>query len=163
RHGCIFAPRCPIAEQQCRDAMPPPFSTGPDRTSRCYLHEQAGSLPRATPADVTLPGPATTAEPVVTMRDLSKTFTSRAGSVAALRAVILDIGLGETLGLVGESGSGKTTLARLLLGLITRDDGSPITLAGKPLGPDALKRPRQQLQSLQIVFQNPDSALNRRH
>ena len=42
---------------------------------------------------------------------------------------------GETLGLVGESGSGKTTLARVLLGLTAPDQGSVVTLEGKPLSP----------------------------
>jgi len=97
------------------------------------------------------------------MRNLSKTFTSRAGQVLALTGVNMDIRLGETLGLVGESGSGKTTLARLLLGLTSPDEGSAINLDGEPLGPDLAHRGREQLKALQIVFQNPDSALNRRH
>jgi peptide/nickel transport system ATP-binding protein len=94
---------------------------------------------------------------------LSKTFTSRGQAVHALAAVNLDIERGETLGLVGESGSGKTTLARLLLGLTPPDAGSAIEMDGEPLGGDLRKRGRTQLKALQIVFQNPDSALNRRH
>jgi len=70
---------------------------------------------------------------------------------------------GETLGLVGESGSGKTTLARALLDLVTPDEGSLVELDEQPLKADARQRPRAQLKALQIVFQNPDSALNRRH
>ena len=64
---------------------------------------------------------------------------------------------------MGESGSGKTTLARALLGLIPPDQGSVIDLDGQPLQADARRRTRDQLKALQIVFQNPDSALNRRH
>ena len=94
------------------------------------------------------------------MEGLSKTFE---GNVRALAGVDLAIERGETLGLVGESGSGKTTLARVLLGLIPPDAGSTVTLHGKPLSPDARRRPREILRALQIVFQNPDSALNRRH
>ena len=75
----------------------------------------------------------------------------------------LSIRQGETLGLVGESGSGKTTLARVLLGLTAPDQGSVVTLHGNQLSPDARRRPREILRALQIVFQNPDSALNRRH
>ena len=161
--GCIFAPRCPIAEQRCREAPPPAFDTGPGRTSRCYLHEATPDLPRNTPVDVQLSAPPQDAVPVITVRNLAKTFNSRGQRVPALTGVNLDIERGETLGIVGESGSGKTTLARLLLGLITPDAGSGIELDGEPLSPDLDGRSKAQLKALQIVFQNPDSALNRRH
>jgi peptide/nickel transport system ATP-binding protein len=161
--GCIFAPRCPIAEQRCRDSAPPPFSVGPNRTSRCYLHDQAPELPRNTPADVQLPSPAGPDEPVVVLRGVSKTFAARGENLRALVGVDLSLQRGETLGLVGESGSGKTTLARVLLGLTAPDEGSVVELEGRALGRDARRRPRDQLKALQIVFQNPDSALNRRH
>ena len=161
--GCIFAPRCPIAEQRCRETPPPKFDTGPGRTSRCYLHEATADLPRNTPVDVQLSSPPKDAQPVITVRDLAKTFVSRGQVVPALTGVNLDIERGETLGIVGESGSGKTTLARLLLGLITPDAGSAIELDGQPLSAELQRRSKSQLKALQIVFQNPDSALNRRH
>ena len=100
---------------------------------------------------------------IVTVRGLSKTFDSRGEAVKALVGVDLSLERGETLGLVGESGSGKTTLARALLGLITPDQGSVVELDDRPLAGEARRRPREQLKALQIVFQNPDSALNRRH
>jgi peptide/nickel transport system ATP-binding protein len=161
--GCIFAPRCPIAEDRCREVAPPAFPVGPGRTSRCYLHEAAAELPRSTPADLELPIERPDSRPIVALEGVSKTFGSRADAVKALVAVSLSLEAGETLGLVGESGSGKTTLARALLGLIEPDHGSMITLDGEALRADARRRPRDQLKALQIVFQNPDSALNRRH
>jgi peptide/nickel transport system ATP-binding protein len=161
--GCIFAPRCPIAENQCRAQAPPAFGTGPGRTSRCYLHDQTPGLPRNTPADVELRIERDAGRPVIRMERLAKTFASRGEAVKALVGVDLTLELGETLGLVGESGSGKTTLARALLGLIPPDPGSVIDLDGQPLRPEARQRSREQLKALQIVFQNPDSALNRRH
>jgi peptide/nickel transport system ATP-binding protein len=161
--GCIFAPRCPIAEDQCRAAPPPPFPVGDGRTSRCYLHEQTEDLPRNTPVNLDIPPVRDAGRPVVRLERLSKTFGSRDEAVKALVGVDLSLELGETLGLVGESGSGKTTLARALLGLIPPDEGSVIDLDGEPVAPDARRRTREQLKALQIVFQNPDSALNRRH
>jgi peptide/nickel transport system ATP-binding protein len=164
--GCIFAPRCALVQDKCRTAEPPFFAVSDVRTSRCYFHEQAPDLPRATPASI----PASSANgaddtdgaggPLVVVEGLSKTF---AGNVRALTGVDLSIQRGETLGLVGESGSGKTTLARVLLGLTAPDQGSVVTLNGTPLNPEARRRPRSILRELQIVFQNPDSALNRRH
>jgi peptide/nickel transport system ATP-binding protein len=161
--GCIFAARCALAEERCRTESPPPYPITAERTSRCHFHERAGSLPRATPEDVRLPAPDDAAAPVITLRGVAKTFTVRNDKVRALDGVDLDLYLGETLGLVGESGSGKTTLARVLLGLTSPDAGSTIELEGRRLAPLAAKRGRDELRGMQIVFQNPDSALNRRH
>jgi peptide/nickel transport system ATP-binding protein len=161
--GCIFAPRCPIAEERCRAAPPPSFEAGEGRTSRCYLHELTADLPRNTPADLELPSERDDGQPVIVLDQLSKTFRAGGDALRALAGVSLTLAAGETLGLVGESGSGKTTLARALLGLTAPDPGSVVELDGQPLNADATRRPRDQLKALQIVFQNPDSALNRRH
>jgi peptide/nickel transport system ATP-binding protein len=161
--GCIFAPRCPIAEDQCRTAAPPAFAISATRSSRCYLHEQATDLPRNTPVDIELVSHRDAAVPVVRLQNLSKTFGSGGETFKALTGVNISLERGETLGLVGESGSGKTTLARTLLGLIAPDEGSIVELDERPLAGDARRRPREELKALQIVFQNPDSALNRRH
>jgi peptide/nickel transport system ATP-binding protein len=161
--GCVFAPRCALAQDKCRSSMPELFTIDDLRASRCYFHEDAPSLPRATEAAApTAAGAAGAANPapLIAIEGLSKTFP---GGVRALSDVDLTIMRGETLGLVGESGSGKTTLARVLLGLTPADPGSAITLEGETLSPDVRRRPRTTLRALRIVFQNPDSALNRRH
>src|SRR4029078_384337 len=67
------------------------------------------------------------------------------------------------LGLVGESGSGKTTLAWSILGLVRPDAGSRILLDGEPAASALSTRNQAQVKSIQIVFQNPDAALNRSH
>ncbi len=158
--GCVFAPRCALVQDRCRSESPPFFDVGDLRTARCFYHEQAPELPRATPSSVPALATDGIGGPLVEVEGLSKTF---AGGVQALAGVDLAVHRGETLGLVGESGSGKTTLARVLLGLTAPDQGSVVTLEGKPLNADARRRPREILRALQIVFQNPDSALNRRH
>jgi peptide/nickel transport system ATP-binding protein len=168
--GCVFASRCPLVIDKCRASAPPPFPVEPGRMSRCYRWEEAEndlSEDAAAGTDVppvSVPDEAAAdkadAPPLITLRQVSKTFP---GGVHALSGVDLDVPAGQTLGIVGESGSGKTTLARVLLGLIPPDSGATVTLDGAPLAPDARRRPREQLRALQIVFQNPDSALNRRH
>ncbi|AFY60772.1 ABC transporter ATP-binding protein [Synechococcus sp. PCC 6312] len=65
---------------------------------------------------------------------------------------------GETLGLVGESGCGKTTLARTLLGLVNPSTGK-IMFRGQDV---THWRGQQRRQRLQIIFQDPYSALDPR-
>jgi peptide/nickel transport system ATP-binding protein len=161
--GCVFAKRCALADDRCRAEAPPMYPVSAARGSRCHYHDRAMTLPRATPADVRLPEPDAAAAPLISLRGVSKTFVGRGEQVHALTGVDLDLRTGETLGLVGESGSGKTTLARVLLGLSPPDEGSVLELQGKELAATASRRSQDQLRAMQIVFQNPDSALNRRH
>ncbi|MGH9303018.1 MAG: ABC transporter ATP-binding protein [Acidimicrobiales bacterium] len=161
--GCIFAPRCELSTERCLNEAPPMYEVSTTRVSRCHYHEQAPELPRTTPEDVSLGAPPSGAEPVVRLRGVSKTFITRGQRVQAVVGVDLDLSSGETLGLVGESGCGKTTLARVLVGLTAPDAGSVIELDGKVLSPLCETRGRDELRAMQIIFQNPDSALNRRH
>ena len=159
--GCIFHPRCALARDICRSEEPRLFDLGDGRFSRCHFHEEAPSLPRATrPDPVVAVVTPETKPPVLRVQNLGKTFASGAQKVHALQDISLDLRPGETLGLVGESGSGKTTLARVLLGLLPPDPGSVLQLEQAAMPPLPARR---NLEAVQIVFQNPDSALNRAH
>ncbi|MBZ9888419.1 ABC transporter ATP-binding protein [Mesorhizobium sp. BR1-1-3] len=159
--GCAFADRCALADDRCRSELPPLYDLG-GRLSRCFHHDKAQALPRATPSDVA-PVPRAAAAPVLRVTGLNKTYASHGHALRAVKDVSLDLRPGETLGLVGESGSGKTTFARLLLGLVPPDAGGTIELEGKALAPRLENRSDHQIKAMQIVFQNPDSALNRSH
>jgi peptide/nickel transport system ATP-binding protein len=160
--GCPFADRCALADDRCRTELPPLHDLG-DRLSRCHYHERAASLPRETPVEIKVQPVRGAAEPVLKIDHLNKTFTQGGHALRAVSDVSLTIDAGETLGLVGESGSGKTTFARLLLGLMPPDQAGAISLESEPL-PSALEdRSGSQVKAMQIVFQNPDSALNRSH
>jgi peptide/nickel transport system ATP-binding protein len=168
--GCIYAERCRLADDRCRRDAPPPYRVSAahgDQMSRCHYHERAIDLPRAnaealpTRGDTPFDGEASTR--VLRAENLSKTFHVSSGPLRAVDNVSIDLASGETLGLVGESGSGKTTLAKLMLGLLTPDAGSVLELDGTPLAARVTRRNDEQVKSLQIVFQNPDSALNRAH
>jgi peptide/nickel transport system ATP-binding protein len=182
--GCIFAERCGLAQARCRTEAPPLYEVGGGRGSRCHFHERAQSVPAGADAEAAQAGadaeaaqagerdtgagaPVTTSEaapaPLIRVRSASKTFHMAGQTVRGLLGVDLDIHAGETVGLVGESGSGKTTLARVLMGIIPPDDGADIELDGRPLAALATRRGSGEQKALQIVFQNPDSALNRRH
>jgi peptide/nickel transport system ATP-binding protein len=160
--GCVFAERCGLAQDICRREEPPLIPISAGRLSRCHFHEQAPSLPRSTPPAPLSDRVKTPAfRPVIRAAGVGKTFGSAAAPIYALRDISLEIWPGETLGLVGESGSGKTTLAKLLLGLTAPDPDGVIELNGQKLAAAATQRQPAELEALQIVFQNPDAALNR--
>jgi len=71
------------------------------------------------------------AEPVIEVRDLSKTFS---GGVVALQGLDLAVERGAVYGLIGRNGAGKTTTIRILLGLLRANRGS-----ARVLGTDMLR------------------------
>jgi peptide/nickel transport system ATP-binding protein len=160
--ACVYVDRCGLAQEICAQQEPPFFDLGRGRHSRCHFWEQAHELPRATPASAAFTPVDQNAVPVVRAESVNKTFRQEGHDIRAVDDLNFVLRPGETLGLVGESGSGKTTLARTLLGLISADEGSIIELDGQPLAKKITKRGRDDVRALQIVFQNPDSALNRR-
>ena len=156
--GCTFAPRCALATAVCHTVAPP--VAGEDgHWALCHHAGQPVPSPDAgARAPARRAGAGVAALSAVR---LSKTYGIGANQVRAVRDVSLTLPAGQTLGLVGESGSGKTTLARLLLGLTPPDPGGAVELDGRTL-PSA-GRARADRKALQVVFQNPDSALNRAH
>ncbi len=160
--GCVFVDRCALADDRCRAEEPPVSAVGSGHETRCWHHDQAHALPRAEAASLSIRPVDRTAAPVVRFDDLGKVFKQHGHEVHALAGVSGEIWPGETLGLVGETGSGKTTLARTLLGIVAPSSGD-VELDGTALAPRFAKRSPAELRALQIVFQNPDSALNRRH
>jgi peptide/nickel transport system ATP-binding protein len=169
----VYVDRCPIATDECRTTRPPVVELGGAHRARCFHPDQAPHIPRDTAPDRAPAGNGAGSaghgggpagdQPFITLRGLSKTFGKDDTSVKVLTDIALSLKAGETLGLVGESGSGKTTLAKVLLGLTHPDGGSIVELDGHRLGETVADRSAADVGSVQIVFQNPDSALNRRH
>jgi oligopeptide transport system ATP-binding protein len=79
----------------------------------------------------------------------------------AVDGVDLDIAKGESLALVGESGCGKSTLGAAILGMQPRTSGS-IVFDGNDLENGTAKKRAERSRDIQIVFQDPVSALNPR-
>jgi peptide/nickel transport system ATP-binding protein len=111
---------------------------------------------------------------ILEMRDVSKTYTMRAGGwsqpqyVTACHEVNLTLERGKTVAVVGESGSGKTTCARLALGAEVPDAGSEILFrANKGAEPLRVNEMSQEervgfQKQAQMVFQDPYSSLSPR-
>ena len=99
---------------------------------------------------------------LIQVTNAEKIFSTSAGifkpkaNTKALNQVNLTIYKGETLGVVGESGSGKTTLGRCIVGLESLTSGE-IKYQDVVLN---TKTQSQINENMQIIFQDPYSALN---
>lgn len=81
--------------------------------------------------------------------------------VSAVDGVDLAIHEGETLGLIGESGSGKSTIARAIVGLAPVSAGE-IRWRGVRTSDFNKHQRREFVEAVQMVFQDPHSALDPR-
>ncbi len=98
---------------------------------------------------------------VLSVENLVKEFPTKHGTVHAVTDVSFHIGRGEALGLVGESGSGKTTVGRCVLRLIESNSGA-ICFKGQDIRSMSQRTFRPLRSRMQLVFQDPDDALNPR-
>lgn len=176
--ACIYADRCPLAIDICHEQHPPPEEPAPGRSVRCHRWPEiaAGDI-SATDKAPSQAGATTSAASaqqedgdLLQIHDLSVHFDVTRPiarvlqgrppqKVRAVNDVSFDLSRGRTLGLVGESGSGKTTLARAVVGLQPLTEGQ-MFLLGAELPSGLSARTLKLMRRLQIVFQNPEEALN---
>jgi peptide/nickel transport system ATP-binding protein len=161
---CVYVDRCPLADELCRTVEPPvvPVGIGGDRYTRCHHSDRLGEIIEAPPVvPISMLASSDEQPDVLELTHVSKTFRQRNLAVPALVDVELSLAEGETLGIVGESGSGKSTLAKTMLGIESADVGGYVSLDGHQVAGSTTSRSTKDKRSMQMVFQNPDSALNR--
>ena len=165
--GCRFAPRCASATPACLATQPTLRVVKEETAMRCTRDDavaaEADRAPITAPIDPSRGPPA--AAPVLQVENLAKTF--RSGGIVfhgalsrAVDDICFTIAPGEFVGIVGETGSGKSTLGRMIMGL-ERPTSGRILLDGAEIG----HRDRdwqRRIGSIQLVFQDPRSALNPR-
>ena len=163
--GCFFGPRCdhfdaarcgaqPIAMQAAEAAA---------HSVRCVRWNE---IDPAQPVLHNEAMPASRKGGALEVDAVTKLYTLGRGAartVVANETISFSAGKGEILALVGESGCGKSSLARIVVGLEKATAGE-IRFAGDSISQvDARHRSKPMLQSIQMVFQNPDSTLNPSH
>ncbi|MEM7731614.1 MAG: ABC transporter ATP-binding protein [Pseudomonadota bacterium] len=90
---------------------------------------------------------------LLTVKNLTKSYTGPDGDTPVLRGVCLSLDQGETLALTGESGSGKSTLLHLIGGL-DLPGGGEIILAGKDVAAmDDAARAALRRDTVGVIFQ----------
>ncbi|AMO62761.1 oligopeptide/dipeptide ABC transporter, ATP-binding protein [Mycolicibacterium phlei] len=171
--GCPFAPRCPLAVDECRSAEPDLLPMGPGHSAACIRTDQVVGRSAADIYGVSTAAPDAAPDPdapvVLRVRDLVKTykltkgvvFRRQVGEVRAVDGISFDLQQGRTLGIVGESGSGKSTTLHQILALTAPQSGSI-----EVLGTDVATLDRQARRALrgdlQVVFQDPVASLDPR-
>jgi peptide/nickel transport system ATP-binding protein len=171
--GCPFAPRCPLARDDCREKEPPLAELRSLHEVACvHAAEVVGRRPGDVFPAAGQPPPAVpaVAEPVLRLNGLSRAYPVTSGSILrrrvgtlhAVRDVSFDVRAGETFCLVGESGSGKTTTLMEILRLRAPESGSVEVLGTDVAGPLPAPERRRLRQSVQIVMQDPQGALDPR-
>ena len=70
---------------------------------------------------------------MIQVKNLSKTFQTREGTVEALRNIDLTVEAGDIYGISGRSGAGKSTLVRCL-NYLERPTAGTVIVQGRELG-----------------------------
>ena len=174
--GCIFAPRCVDRIDLCWQEAPG-YTKFPGGRVTCHV----ASMWLQAPDSDNLPprhefssavfeehhdareAPA----PVLQVEGITKTYTRRRGFKTSTVEAVVDVSFtldkGKVTALVGQSGSGKTTIARMVTG-VERPDSGTITMDGTIRVDELSGKDLRNFRSrVQLVFQDPFSALNPTH
>ncbi|OBF20896.1 peptide ABC transporter ATP-binding protein [Mycobacterium kubicae] len=169
---CPFAPRCPLAIDECRADEPALLEVGVGHRAACIRTEHVVGRSAAdiygvnTETNESAPSDGSV---VVRVRDLVKTYPltkgvvlrRNIGEVRAVDGISFELQQGRTLGIVGESGSGKSTTLHQILELAAPQSGS-IEVLGTDVT-DLTKASRRALRrDIQVVFQDPVASLDPR-
>jgi peptide/nickel transport system ATP-binding protein len=174
--GCIFSPRCELAQPDCSLQHPQLVEMAPGHQVRClrsldwkdakmiWEMEELAKEPCPDRAD---PNPDTVLNVEQAKVYYPVPFKTVGGIfglekrryVRASDDVSFSIRRGRTLGIVGESGCGKSTLAKAIVGLEPLYAGT-VDFLGLDISKPVDKRTQATIKELQMVFQDPNGVLN---
>ena len=90
---------------------------------------------------------------MIELKNISKTFTSKSGSITALEDISITIEDGEIFGIIGLSGAGKSTLVRCI-NLLERPDSGEVVIDGVNLMEVSKKELLAIRQNIGMIFQS---------
>lgn len=172
--GCNFGPRCDYFQEGVCAPAPVPMRDVPSEVdphqSRCNRFETIDWDAPLSAGKVN--EPIEPGEPVLVVDGMRKYYELHDRSIKAMlsgdgvryvkanETLSFSARKAEIVAIVGESGCGKSTFAKVLMGLETASEGT-ITFNGDEIeSTEVQDRPREQVASLQMVFQNPNDTLN---
>src|SRR4051794_279697 len=85
-------------------------------------------------SDTNAPGRGTV-QPILSIQNVKKTYTSKDRTVEAIRDLHFQVNAGELVCVVGPSGAGKTTLLRCIAGLLQVTEGAVVFEGNKVTEP----------------------------
>ena len=104
------------------------------------------------------PSADTKKEKVLSIKRFCKSYSNSGQSKKVLKGVSLNLFRGETLGIIGESGSGKSTLAKMVLNILSRDEGELELIASN----ERIKNLTMPNKNIGAVLQDSSGSLNPR-
>lgn len=98
---------------------------------------------------------------ILKVSSIKKAFIKNGERNIVLDDISFTVKKGQCIGIVGESGCGKSTIAKIILGLLSFDEGK-ILLEGNKLNPKNKIRLKEIQGKIQMVFQMPTESFNPR-
>jgi peptide/nickel transport system ATP-binding protein len=163
--GCRFSTRCPLSVPGHCDALEPePEDVAPGHQAACFYADRTPRIQEPPASFTHRPKAEGRPAPVLDLQGVTKIFSSSHGLFGrrkhlAVSEATFTVAPGEFVGLVGESGSGKSTIARLVAGLESVTAGRVLI---EQQDQQSGQTRRQRVETVQMVFQDPQSALNPR-
>ena len=92
-------------------------------------------------------------QPIIQIKNVTKTFQTRENRVEALKNINLEINKGDIYGIIGMSGAGKSTLVRCL-NFLEKPTGGTVLIEGQDLSACTDKELRKVRNSVAMIFQH---------